>query len=357
MASIEQEAARAARKAGVDPRLYIALITRGERSHRGWQTSPMGASGPAQLMPGTAANLAKKYKINTRTRFGNLLGGAYYLKEMLDTFGGDQRKAVAAYNAGPGNVQKYGGVPPFEETRRYVNNIFGALKTIRVPGEPSRGRQPPTAVSPLPLPPGMPFAPQPLPQLPGMDLHATALSNIDRIAMGERPTDVLGDLVAAARMPPPAEVIPGGQLVKPEAPPLDLRDGRGESVVKTVVAHPGGGWGGSYAPATALANVGRQFGLKSTSEKRDRQMTASGHPSDHWVGSKDSYAYDLGGSAAQMDKAAAAIARRLGLRRYRPGQSLVLTKTIGGLRYQVLYRTNVGGNHYDHIHVGVRRVK
>jgi hypothetical protein len=348
VATIEQEAARAAREVGIDPRLYVALITKGERSHKGWQRSPAGAFGPAQLMPATAAALGKKYKINVNTRYGNLLGGAHYLREQLSTFGGNRRKALAAYNAGPGNVQKYGGVPPFAETQRYVRNVLGSLGQVKVPkdgGErsPPTGAPPPTLTGPLPPPPG---------GVLGMDLRTTALGNMGRIAMGEQPTDVLADLVRAAQMPPPVAAV---------TPPrgTDLVDPRGKKVTKAVTAlDPGGGWGGSYGPATALAEIGRAAGLSAVSEKRDRRSTSSGGVSDHWVGSKNSYAYDLSNGSrptAEMDRAAIRIARRLGVK-YNGKGPLVLTKTIGGYRYQVLYRTQVGGNHNDHIHVGVSRV-
>ena len=103
---------------------------------------------------------------------------------------------------------------------------------------------------------------------------------------------------------------------------------------------PGGGWGGAYQPASALAAIARQHGLQSTSEKRDRKTTASGGTSDHWAGSKNAYAYDLGGSVKNMDRAAKAIAQRLGIP-YKGGP-LVATVNRDGLRYQILYRTNVG---------------
>jgi hypothetical protein len=146
---------------------------------------------------------------------------------------------------------------------------------------------------------------------------------------------------------------PFAQDPKNVRPKADARGHPTDTSSQTI--DPGGGWGGSYAPATQLAKVGERFGLVPTSEKRDTKMTASGNVSDHWVGSKSSYAYDLGGSVAQMDQAARAIAQRLGIS-YDGKGPLVATKIANGLRYQILYRTNVGGNHFDHIHIGVRRI-
>jgi hypothetical protein len=103
-----------------------------------------------------------------------------------------------------------------------------------------------------------------------------------------------------------------------------------------------------------LAHIGIQDGLQITSTKRDRKLSSSGLPSDHWVGSKNAFAVDLSGSVDRMDAAAKRLATRLGIP-YKGG-ALVATKTVGGLRYQLLYRTHVGGDHYSHIHVGVKRV-
>jgi len=81
--------------------------------------SPVGATGLMQLMPATAAGLG----VNPNDPKDNVKGGVTYLLQQLKAFDNDIPKALAAYNAGPGNVQKYGGVPPFAETRNYVATI------------------------------------------------------------------------------------------------------------------------------------------------------------------------------------------------------------------------------------------
>lgn len=109
----------AAEKYDVDPRLISAVIN-AESSGRSRAVSPAGAKGLMQLMDGTARAMGVKNSFDPRQ---NIDGGTKYLKSMLDTFRGDHRLALAAYNAGPGAVQRFGGVPPFSETRRYVNNV------------------------------------------------------------------------------------------------------------------------------------------------------------------------------------------------------------------------------------------
>lgn len=86
-------------------------------------SSSAGALGYMQLMPDTAEGLG----VNPNDPRENILGGAKYLRQQMDYFNGDLSKALAAYNAGPGAVEKYDGVPPYEETQNYVKSIMGSL--------------------------------------------------------------------------------------------------------------------------------------------------------------------------------------------------------------------------------------
>lgn len=109
-----------ARRHGIPEGLFARLV----QQESGWNPharSHKGAIGLAQLMPQTARVLG----VNPRDPRQNLEGGARYLRQQYNKFG-SWRLALAAYNAGPGAVQKYGGIPPYKETRNYVRKIMGS---------------------------------------------------------------------------------------------------------------------------------------------------------------------------------------------------------------------------------------
>ena len=122
--------AQSAQANGVDPSLLKALI-RQESNFDPNARSGAGASGLTQLMPATAAGLGVS---DTTDPAQAIEGGAKYLRQQLDRFGGDESKALAAYNAGPGAVQRFGGVPPYAETQGYVQKVLGYAQQYRASG-------------------------------------------------------------------------------------------------------------------------------------------------------------------------------------------------------------------------------
>lgn len=122
---LNSEILAAAKEYDVDPAL-VAAVAAAESGGNQSTMSPAGAVGVMQLMPDTAAGLG----VDPNNRKDNIRGGAKYLRQMLDRFGGDVRKAVAAYNAGPGAVDQYGGVPPYQETQNYVAKILDGTDSI-----------------------------------------------------------------------------------------------------------------------------------------------------------------------------------------------------------------------------------
>jgi hypothetical protein len=149
--SLQQTAALIAQKYGIPTGLLSALIDQ----ESGWNThavSPVGAQGLGQLMPATAQGLGVQDPFNP---VDNITGTAKYLSDQLNRFK-SVPLALAAYNAGPAAVSKYGGVPPYAETQNYVKSIMskmGAGGGISANGGRTAAAQRPAAQAPAPLPP------------------------------------------------------------------------------------------------------------------------------------------------------------------------------------------------------------
>lgn len=133
---LEQIFQKAAQTYGVDESLLKAMA-KAESGFDPNATSKSGAMGIMQLMPATAKGLGVTDAYDPEQ---NIMGGAKYIASLLDKYDGNVSYALAAYNAGSGNVDKYGGIPPFEETQNYVTKILGYLQDggVEIPDEWAR---------------------------------------------------------------------------------------------------------------------------------------------------------------------------------------------------------------------------
>jgi soluble lytic murein transglycosylase-like protein len=121
--SFDDMLVRAALRQGLEPE-FVRSVARIESGLRQDAVSNKGAIGLMQLMPGTAALLG----VDAHDAEENILGGAKFLRALLLRYNGDPALALAAYNAGPGAVQKYNGVPPYLETRKYIVKVLKEYK-------------------------------------------------------------------------------------------------------------------------------------------------------------------------------------------------------------------------------------
>lgn len=126
---LREIAAAAARRHGLDPGLVMAVAAV-ESGFRPGAVSPKGAQGLMQLMPRTAESLGVEDAFDPAQ---NLDGGARHLGQLLTLYGGDLARALAAYNAGEGAVDRHGGVPPYRETRAYVKKVLERYREKKKP--------------------------------------------------------------------------------------------------------------------------------------------------------------------------------------------------------------------------------
>ena len=126
---LRELASAAARRHGLDPDLVMAVVSV-ESGFRPQAVSPKGAQGLMQLMPRTASSLGVANALDPAQ---NLDGGTRHLGQLLTLYGGDVTRALAAYNAGEGAVDRHGGVPPYRETRAYVKKVLERYRGQKQP--------------------------------------------------------------------------------------------------------------------------------------------------------------------------------------------------------------------------------
>ncbi len=145
---LREAAALAARRHGLDPQLVIAVVSV-ESGFKPQAVSPKGAQGLMQLMPRTAESLGVADAFDPEQ---NLDGGVRHLGSLLSQYGGDVRRALAAYNAGQGAVARHNGVPPYAETRAYVERVLRRYSppAAHPPGSKTRQRAAATSKDPAP---------------------------------------------------------------------------------------------------------------------------------------------------------------------------------------------------------------
>ncbi len=134
-AAYQSVVAEAAERYRLDPALLAGLIET-ESGFNPRAVSPAGAKGLMQLMDATARGLGVTDPFDPRQ---NVLGGARFLRQLLDRYGGDVPRALAAYNAGPAAVDRYGGLPPYAETQRFVPKVLAAADRYRQSSGPRSG--------------------------------------------------------------------------------------------------------------------------------------------------------------------------------------------------------------------------
>lgn len=319
-------ATQAARQYGVPVGVFKSLITH----ESGWNPrarSPVGALGIAQFMPDTARGLG----INPLNPRQAIFAAAKYLAGKIHHYG-DVRLALASYNAGDGAVQKYGGIPPFKETQDYVHKIMrDAPHYGGVSGSAGTGAVPGFTVT-------RPSAP---------DFRSAALANLEQMTSQHHADPLFGlqnILEAVKNAGTETTHVPG-------TPGTEAPHGPWAKYVRMASGADRGGVH-TVAPIKQFvgelgSSLGRPLTI-TTGTNHNEYVVGTQRQSAHWTG----HAVDISMSGKALTRAGQRALILAGMpaaqaRKIRGGLF-----NVGG--YQIIFNTNEGGNHFNHLHVGLR---
>lgn len=320
---------------GIPLRLGQALIGQ-ESGGDDSAVSPKGAVGRMQIHlpshPGVTAEQARDPDFAMNYGFA-------YLRKLKDEFG-SWRLALAAYNAGPNAVRKYGGVPPYRETQNYVRSILRASGALQAPPVGASGASPREALSAGRDSGGLAT----FPASAQLDLEG-----LQMLAQGRYdPTERIQSLLQAS---PRADVGGGGIGSTPTAATSALTADPG----KWVVLRQGADREGVSTQAPVIdfvAQLAQSFGKPLTigTGTSHSQMTVNGRESHHWTG----MAADIPATGKTLKRLGYLALMAAGM----PKAEAFKAAQRGGLfnvgRYQIIFATDEGGDHHKHIHIGIR---
>jgi hypothetical protein len=308
---------RAARRNGVRPELLLAQLTQ-ESGLNPNAVSPVGARGIAQFMPGTAAS----YGVDLYDgRAGDdIRGAARHMADLLRKYGGSERKALAAYNAGAGAVDKYGGVPPYAETQNYVKTILSRA------GDPAPGSQ------------GGPRV-----RAQRSQASYETVPGVDNTELRQQ---LLLSYLSGERGKPNALLeLKTGLDSAQDTPAKRVKVADGSGSIRTTPRTRARGLPGAVKFVDQIIG---QYGAPITAKQEPGHAVGG----DHDPAVKGATARDVGGDEGTREQLFRALTRRLGIKNavYK-GPDINVVKN--GVRYQIISRDHGSG---PHLHVGMRRV-
>ena len=347
-------ARRYAKRHGINPDYFERQID-AESGFNPGARSPAGATGIAQIMPGTA----RGWGVNPNDPAASLNAAAKNMRRYLNSYGGDWNKALAAYNAGPGAVQKYGGVPPYRETKNYISKILrgGPAKDAGGGGGGGGAK----------LTQQFSFARQDFDQK-GFDQAKQRQLLAKTLAEGSSVKSILRSLPSERKVASPLgrtamsgnPLFKTGLLSTEEPSRAQFTSSRVETVTQTTggddaaagTGKPDGKVraGGGYMGTQKIAESAGAGFITSGKRTPAQNAAAGGAPgSDHLTTKKNAYAVDL----KPGDDVFNTVKRRLGLKGARPGSYQRHIIKINGRRYSVQLLWRVKG-HDDHNHLGIQ---